>query len=126
MILAVPQLTPGQIARLLDTARRMEAGANLRVILGIPDADLEQAEWAGILQALEGAEWILPPQRGRNARISDEELLKAYQRTGTIRGTMTALDYYDHNWISKRLRRLGIEPGRPGRRPKVEREKEAG
>jgi len=45
----------------------------------------------------------------------DAELLRLYRELGTIAAVARATGYVDPNWVRRRLRRLGVPPGKPGR-----------
>lgn len=48
----------------------------------------------------------------------DETLLRLYEELGTVAEVARVVGYADKDWVRRRLRRLGVPPGRPGRRPK--------
>lgn len=109
-------LTPEALSILLRKSRDEQAVAAARFNLtGSLLAEEERDEWAEAVQCLEQAVLIMPKAGcGKRHRITDAALLEAYQKHGNLRGTMKALDYYDHHWISKRLRAMGAvtETGR--------------
>lgn len=46
---------------------------------------------------------------------SDEELLRLYAEHGTVAATARIAGFADKDWVRRRLRRLGVAPGKPGR-----------
>jgi|GEM_PF-3703590 len=49
----------------------------------------------------------------------DATLLALYEQLGNIAAVARVIGYVDPNWVRRRLRRLGVPPGKPGR-PKKE------
>lgn len=50
---------------------------------------------------------------GRAKYAEDETILRAVEETGSIEGAARKLDYVHRDWIRRRLRRMGLPPGKP-------------